>query len=89
MINFDRIEQIYGVEMLKNIKENKEEVGKNIDYMIKLNFKDIQDIFERITPIFITKNDLFKNKINTLIRKLGISYVEIIENNLEILEELI
>ncbi|MGM9850483.1 MAG: hypothetical protein ACI31V_06270 [Bacilli bacterium] len=89
MIDFEKIEQIYGEEILQELIENKEEIQKNIYYMIKLNFEDTEDIFERITPLFINDNKTFKNKIDSLIKKIGPDYVNIIESDLGLLEELI
>jgi len=88
-MDFDKIEQIYGEEMLENIMDNKEEVKKNINYLIDLGFDDIQDIFERITPLFINDNKTFKNKIDRLIKKIGLDYINIIENDLGLLEDII
>lgn len=69
-IDFDKINKIYGIETLNNIKENINEVNKNISYMYKLGFADIEDIFERETLLFICDNKEFKNKIDKLIRRL-------------------
>ena len=88
-MDFDKIEQIYGEEMLENIMDNKEDVKKNINYLINLGFDDIQDIFERITPLFINDNKTFKNKIDGLIKKIGHDYINIIENDLGLLEDII
>lgn len=88
-MDFEKIKEIYGEEILKELIDNKEEVQKNIYYMIKLNFEDTEDIFERIMPLFITDNKTFKNKIDSLIKRLGPDYVDIIESNLGLLEELL
>lgn len=81
-IDFDKINKIYGIETLNNIKENINEVNKNISYMYKLGFTDIEDIFERETLLFICDNKEFKNKIDKLIRRLGATYVNDIENDI-------
>ena len=88
-IDFKKIEKIYGIEMLKLVRDNFDDITNNINYMKKLGFTDIEDIFERYTPIFICSNKEFKDKINNLVNKLGIDYVSIIENDLSILEELL
>ncbi len=75
--------------LTEEILHDKEEIQKNIYYMIKLNFEDTEDIFERITPLFINDNKTFKNKIDSLIKKIGPDYVNIIESDLGLLEELI
>ncbi len=87
-IDFDKINKIYGIETLNNIKENINEVNKNISYMYKLGFTDIEDIFERETLLFICDNKEFKNKIDKLIRRQGATYVDDIENDISLLEEL-
>ena len=88
-IDLKKIETIYGEEIIKDITNNKDEIQKNINYLYNLNFYDVEDIFERITPLFIDDNKTFKNKIDNLINKIGNNYVEEIENNLELLEDLI
>lgn len=88
-IDLNKIESIYGLELLDLIKENIDDVKMNINYLIYLNFNDIEDIFERYVLIFICDFDEFKSKIDKLINKLGNNYVDIIENDLGILEELL
>lgn len=87
-INFNKIYEIYGEDVIELIKENVSEITKNLGYMIKLGFNDVEDIFERYSVIFICGNNEFVEKINNLINNLGENYVEIIENDLGILEEL-
>ena len=88
-INLDKIKDIYGLELLDLVKENIEDINKNINYLIYLNFNDIEDIFERYTPIFICEHKEFRQKMAKLVNKMGIDYVDIIENDLGILEELL
>ena len=86
-INFNKIKEIYGNEILNMIKENQEIVIKNIKYLYSLGFRDIEDIFEREVLLFIDID--FKNKMDNLILKLGPDYVDIIENDLSLLEEIL
>ena len=85
-INYNKIIEIYGKEYLTLINDNIEDVINNIKYLKELGFQDIEDIFERYTFIFIQDNKSFKNKLNNLIKKLGLDYVNIIETDLSILE---
>lgn len=87
-INFDKIIEIYGQEILISILENINDVESNINCLNSLGFSDAIDIFERYPYIFIQTEKEFKVKINKLINKIGDNYVEIIENNLDLLEEL-
>jgi len=88
-INFDKIRKIYGEEYIEVIDENIENVKLNIEYMQEIGFSDIEDVFERVTPLFLTDNESFREKIRELVLKLGINYVEAIENDLGLLEELL
>ena len=87
-INYNKITEIYGKECLTSINDNVEDVIRNLKYLKELGFEDIEDIFERYVYIFIQDNKIFKSKINNLIKKIGLDYVDIIETNLDILEVL-
>jgi len=88
-INFNKINELYGEDVLRLVNENIEDIIKNINYLKQLNFTDIEDIFERYTLLFIDTSLSFREKINQLINKLGNDYVNIIENDLSVLEELL
>ena len=87
-INIEKIVKIYGEEYINLIKENIDDIHLNINTLINLGFNDIEDIFERVTPIFINDNKKFIEEINGLIAKIGSDYVNIIESDLGLLEEL-
>lgn len=87
-MDIEKIMQIYGEEYKEIINENKDDVKANLLYLSEIGFTDVEDIFERCTPIFIREPESFKEKIRELVIKLGINYVEIIENDLGLLEEL-
>ena len=86
-VDFDKISEIYGEEVLREMQENMDEVIKNVNYMYMLEFNDVEDIFER-EILFLYDHDTFKDKLNKLIYKLGLNYVEKIENDLSLLESL-
>lgn len=85
-IDFSRIHDIYGEEMLNLIEINADAVLKNIEYLITLGFNDYTDIFERYPIIFIEEHSSFKTKFDNLIIKIGNDFVNIIENDLSVLE---
>lgn len=88
-VDLEKIGTIYGDEVLEDIQNNMDEVIKNINYMYKLNFVDVEDIFERETLLFLYDNKTFVRKLNGLIKTLGITYVDDIENDLSLLETLL
>lgn len=88
-INFDKIENIYGKDIINNIVMLKEDVINNFKYFVSLGFNDPEDIFERQVPIFVCSNDEFNKKLNNLISKLGNNYIEEIENDISLLDELL
>lgn len=88
-INILKIKELHGEEILNDIKNNIENVNKNISYLVYLNFSDVGDIVERVTPLFIDDFNNFKIKIDRLITKLGLYYVEQIEGNIGLLEDLL
>lgn len=88
-INFDKIEHIYGKSVIDSIYDMKEDVIKNVEYIYMLGFNDTEDIFERQALVFICEHNEFKTKINKLINKLGTNYVEMIEEDISLLDELL
>ena len=80
-INFKKIMEIYGNNSIYNFKDNIEDVEENINYLLKLGFKDDYDIVELYPYMFLMCEDIFKEKVNALINKLGIEYLSILEED--------
>lgn len=88
-LDLEKINYIYGKEILENLIVMKKYVIENITYFISLGFRDIEDILEREILIFICLPNEFKNKINALCKRLGNEYVEILQNDISLFEEII
>ena len=88
-IDFNNIRDTYGDDIILLIRDNIDDINENIDYLKKLKFTDIEDIFEKFVLLFLDTPSEFKDKFDKLINKLGDNYVDIIENDLFILEELL
>ena len=88
-IDFNKIYEIYDEDLIEALEQNKENVKKNIEYFKVIGFEDFEDIFERVAPLFVNDNEIFKQKINSLVKKIGPDYVYLIENDISILEEII
>lgn len=75
-IDFNKIQKIYGTSTIIEFQENKEELIENIKYLNKLGFDNIEDIIELFPYMFLIERENFKDKVNELIGKLGIDYLE-------------
>lgn len=87
-IDFEKIEEIYGSSVIEEIQNSSKDILENIKYLKELNINDIEDIFERYPLIFICEKNEFKNKVDKLISKIGINYVDMLDNDMELWEEL-
>ena len=88
-INFGKIREIYGQYALVACNDNLDELVKNINYLIKLGFSDYEDIIERFPYAFLEEHDIVKEKIDTLISKLGMDYLNILGEDMSYWEELL
>lgn len=88
-INFEKINKIYGTDMLDGIRNNIDEVNRNIKYLYKIGIEDLEEVFERNAPIFICDNKKFVMKVNKLVGRLGNEYVGILGENEEYWSELL
>ena len=88
-VNLNNIRDTYGDNIVLLIRDNIDDVMKNIDYLNKLEFTDTEDIFEKFAILFLDTPSAFKNKIDNLIKELGYDYMDIIENDLSKLEKLL
>ncbi len=80
-INFKKIMEVYGTNSIYQFKENIEDLESNINYLLKLGFEDVYDIVELYPYMFLMCEDIFKEKVNALINKLGIEYLDILEED--------
>ena len=87
-IDFEKIEEIYGSSIIEEIQNSSKDILENIKYLKELNINDIEDIFERYPLIFICDKNEFKNKVDKLISKIAINYVDMLDNDMELWEEL-
>jgi len=88
-IDFLKINDLYGDEMLKSFKENIETVIENLNYLVKLGFDNYEEIVERYAPILLLSSNEFKNKLNDLILKLGPDYLDKFETDMSLWENLL
>lgn len=87
--NIEKIMEIYGDSTADLISENVDDIVDNLMYLKKLEFNDIEDIFERYVFIFVEDSKTFRKKVNKLINRLGEDYVSVLEENMNIWEEML
>ena len=88
-MNLDKIKDIYGEEIYEDIINNRKLVMNNINYLNSKNITIIEDIVDRYGIILLYEENDFNNKIDSLINKIGDNYIEELENNVDLLEELL
>lgn len=88
-IDFSNIMEVYGSDVLNSCKENVEDFVKNINYLSKLGFSSVEDIVERFPFLFLNEHSVFVAKINSLVKKLGINYIAILEDDMSYWEDLL
>ena len=84
MIDYDRIANAYGKDILVSLKDYEDEVIKNFNYLKSLGFSDVVEIFELYPTIFICSNDEFQIKIKSLTDVLGSTYFEQLEEDINL-----
>lgn len=80
-IDLQKLSQIYGNNIIHDIEDELDNLIANIKYLKKLGFKNVEDIIELYPYVFIKDNIEFKEKVNLLIKKVGISYIELLESD--------
>ncbi len=81
VLNIEKLKEIYGETVLYDIKENLDSIIANINYLLSKKFKDIFDIFETYPYLFMNTPEVFQKKVDSLIEKLGVEYIEKLEHN--------
>ena len=84
MIDMNKIEEIYGKTTIYRFKENIEKITNNIELLREKSFENIEELIELNPYLLILPEDIFKEKIDNIICKLGINYNEIINENTSI-----
>ena len=89
-INYDKIIETYGEEIVYTLKEEIDSIEENMKYLNSIGFEetDIVDFFECKPFLFCTYPSIFKDNTNKLIKKLGINYIDIILEDINILDEI-
>ncbi len=88
-IDFQKIIEIYGEDILQSCSDNIDDLIDNIIYLKSLGFTDVFDIAERYPLLFLNDTTDFKIKTSSFFKKLGLNYIHKLETNLALWEELL
>lgn len=84
--DLDKIKEIYGESSIYELQDNIEELISNMKYLSSLGFTDIYDIVSTHPYMFLIDEDDFKEKVDLLIKKLGVEYIEKLEEDTSLWE---
>ena len=87
-INYEKILELYGSNMLNEIKDNLKDVINNMNYLSNIGIIDIIDIFERYPMIFLYDKETFIEKVNNLTSNIP-NYIEELDKNISLWESLL
>lgn len=90
LINFDeeRMKEVFDEQIILIIKQNMDIVEKNFKLMYELGFEDVIGLFERCPDFFLNFPNVFEEKLKQLEEELGEEYINLIENDVSLIEEL-
>ena len=88
-IDLKTMKEVYGKEIYEIISSNIDIIEENLKYLRKLKFDDYVGIFERCPIIFTYFPKDFRRKFDELVQRVGDNYVEKIESNIDLVEELL
>ena len=83
-LSLDKIEEVYGKNTITIIKEDIDLFINNINYLKTRGFNHIEDLVELYPYSFLQEEDVFQNKVNLLMDRLGVESIEKIMENTEL-----
>ena len=75
-IDLEKIREIYGNSSIYEISDNIDELKANMKYLYNLGIEDVLNVIELYPYMFLQERDIFKEKVDNLIDKLGTDYIE-------------
>lgn len=83
-MNIEKLTEIYGNSVARVIYDNIDAFTNNIKYLESKSFTNIMDLVHLYPYSFIQEEDEFIEKVDNLIEKLGVDYIEKINENYEL-----
>ena len=87
-LNLKKIQEIYGNSAIYEIENHLDIIVNNMNYLVSLKFNNVYSILETNPYMFLYDNNRFKEKVNNLIQKLGVEYIEKLDNDISLWGEI-
>ncbi len=87
-LNLKKIQEIYGNSSIYEIEDHLDIIVNNMNYLVSLKFNNVYSILETNPYMFLYDNNRFKEKVNNLIQKLGVEYIEKLDNDISLWGEI-
>lgn len=81
-LDLQKIQEIYGNNAIKEIKENEESFVSNMKYLKERGFTNLYEIIEQNPYSFLEDEAIFQEKIDHIIKILGVEYIEKLEEDM-------
>ena len=83
-LDLQKIQEIYGNNAIKEIKEDQESFISNTNYLKGKGFTNIFEIIEQNPYLFLEDEAIFQDKIDKIIQILGVEYIEKLEEDMNL-----
>lgn len=83
-LDLEKIQEIYGNSIIKEISANVGSLINNINYLEQRHFDNADEVFELYPYAFLQDEDTFKGKVDNLILTLGVEYIERLQEDMSL-----
>jgi len=88
-VDIEKLSKIYGLGIVDIINDNSQLIKDNINYLTSLGFSCVGELFSRYPSLFVFDEEEFKIKVDSLVLKVGLHYLDFLENDLTMFEVLL
>lgn len=88
ILDTDKIKELYGQNIFYKVKDYIEDITANMNYLSNRGIKNVYHVLETNLMIFIQPEDIFQEKTNQFFERLGVEYIEKLENDMTLWEQL-
>ena len=83
-LDLQKIQEIYGNSAINEIKEDMDSLISNMKYLKEKGFTNIYEIIEQNPYQLLEDEAIFQEKIENIIRILGVEYIEKLEDDMSL-----